>query len=495
MDRIAIAGATGYIGGRLAPRLLDCGYNLRCLVRAPRKLEGRDWNLAPRVEVREADLTNTTSTADALAGCTAAFYLVHSMMSANREYAERDLHLAHTFAQAARTAGVNRIVYLGGLGETGPGLSEHLSSRRDVEAALASAGVPVTVLRASMIIGSGSASFEILRYLVQRLPVMICPKWVGTRSQPIAVENVLTYLTGVLSVPETTGGVFDIGGSETLCYREIMVIMAQELGLPRRWIVPVPVLSPRLSSYWIQLVTPLSNRIARPLAEGLKNEVVCRENRIAPLVPQKLLNVREAIHAALSQVESQLVETNWSMAGPIPGDPDWSGGTVFRDIREVSIDVPAAAAFRAVSRLGGRNGWYANWLWRIRGWLDRLAGGPGLRRGRRDPDSLRCGDALDFWRVVAVEPDRSLSLRAEMRLPGEALLVFRIEARAANRCTLRQSALFEPRGLFGLIYWYAVVPLHGIVFRGMLNQVRNDAIRIAAAENNGSGRNLTQEVL
>jgi Protein of unknown function (DUF2867) len=282
-----------------------------------------------------------------------------------------------------------RIIYLGGLGETGSGLSEHLSSRRNVEAALASTGLPVTVLRAAMIIGSGSASFEILRYLVHRLPVMITPKWVSIPSQPIAVENVLTYLVGVLSVQECTGGVFDIGGEWDLCYRDIMCIMAEELGLPRRWIIPVPVLTPRLSSYWIHLVTPLSNKIARPLAEGLKNEVVCREDRITRLIPQKLLGVREAIHAALSQAESHLVETNWSMAGPMPGDPDWSGGTVFRDVREVAIDAPAWATFRAVCRVGGGHGWYADWLWSIRGWLDRLAGGPGLRRGRRHPDALR----------------------------------------------------------------------------------------------------------
>lgn len=348
-----------------------------------------------------------------------------------------------------------------------------------LESALGSAGVPVTVLRAAMIIGSGSASFEILRYLVQRLPVMITPKWVTTRCQPIAVENVLTYLVGVLSAPDTIGGVFDIGASETLCYRDIMRIMAEELGLPRRRIIAVPVLTPRLSSYWIHLVTPLSNKIARPLA-GLRNEAVCRENRITRIIPQKLLDVREAIHSALSQVEAHLVETNWTMAGPMPGDPDWSGGTVFRDEREVAVCAPASAAFRAVCRVGDRRGWYADWLWKVRGALDRLAGGPGLRRGRRDPDALRYGDALDFWRVIGLEQDRSLSLRAEMRLPGQALLDFRIGADGAQNCTLRQTALFEPRGLFGLMYWYAVLPRHGVVFRGMLASIQRDAVDIAA---------------
>lgn len=482
MQRIAITGATGYIGGRLAPLLLDSGYALRCLVRTPRKLEGRKWTEDPRVEIRQTDLADTAALTRELSGCSAAYYLVHSMMSAGGEYAQLDLQLAEEFAKAAAAAGVARIIYLGGLGETGPNLSQHLASRRDVESALASTGVPVTVLRAAMIVGSGSASFEILRYLVQRLPVMITPKWVSTRCQPIAVENVLGYLVGVLAVPESAGGTFDIGGSEVLRYSEIMRIMAEELDLPRRWIIPVPVLTPRLSSYWIHLVTPLSSSIARPLAEGLKNEVVCREDRITHLVPQKLMNVREAIRAALNQVESRLVETNWSMAGPMLGDPDWSGGTVFRDEREVTIEVPAWAAFRAVCRLGGEHGWYADWLWRIRGALDRLAGGPGLRRGRRHPESLRYGDALDFWRVVRVDRDQSLSLRAEMRLPGEALLDFRIQDKGARQCTLRQTALFEPRGLFGLLYWYSVLPFHGVIFRGMLAAIQRDAFRIATAE-------------
>jgi uncharacterized protein YbjT (DUF2867 family) len=480
MQRIAIAGATGYIGGRLAPQLLDSGYALRCLVRSRAKLQGRAWALDSRVEIREADLADAPSLTRELEGCDAAFYLVHSMMSAAGDYAQRDQQLALAFARAARDAGVGRIIYLGGLGETGSNLSEHLSSRRDVERVLASTGVPVTVLRAAMIMGSGSASFEILRYLVERLPVMITPRWVSTPCQPIAVENVIAYLVGVLSVPETVGSGFDIGGAETLCYSEIMRVMAEELGLPRRWIIPVPILSPRLSSYWIHMVTPLSHKIAIPLAEGLKNPVVCRDDRIRSLVPQKLLNVRDAIHAALSQVEARQVETNWSMAGAMPGDPDWSGGTVFRDSREVAIDAPAAAVFRAVCRVGGRSGWHTNnWLWIVRGWLDRLTGGPGLRRGRRDPETLRYGDALDFWRVVGFELDRRLSLRAEMRLPGEGMLEFRIEPGNNGPCIVHQIALFQPHGLLGLLYWYAVLPFHELVFRGMLAGIRRDALQIA----------------
>lgn len=478
---VAIAGATGYIGGRLAPRLIDDGFKVRCLVRAPGKLAGRDWAKRPEVEVRQSNLEDAAALARDLVGCEAAFYLVHSMMSAGAEYAERDRALALQFAAAARDAGVGRIIYLGGLGETGHDLSEHLSSRREVEEALASTGVPVTVLRAAMIIGSGSASFEILRYLVERLPVMITPKWVSTLCQPIAVRNVIGYLAGALSAPETAGGVFDIGGPEVLCYRDIMSIMAQELGLRPRWVIPVPVLTPRLSSYWIQFITPLSHAIAKPLAEGLKNPVVCREDRIRTLIPQELLTVRESIRAALCKMAEHRVETNWSMAGPIPGDPDWAGGTVFRDVRQLAIEAPAWAVFRAVCRVGGGHGWYAaDWLWRMRGWMDRLVGGPGLRRGRRDPEMVGYGEALDFWRVVGYERDHRLALRAEMKLPGDALLEFLIEPRGARQCILQQAALFQPRGLFGLLYWYSVSPLHHIVFRGMLLGIQREALHIAS---------------
>jgi hypothetical protein len=334
-----------------------------------------------------------------------------------------------------------------------------------------------------MIIGSGSASFEILRYLVERLPVMITPKWVSTQCQPIAVRNVINYLAGVLSVPETAGRIFDIGGPEVLSYRDIMSIMAQELGLKRRWIVPVPVLTPRLSSYWIHLVTPLSHDIARPLAEGLRNPVICRDDRIIKMIPQELLTVRDSIRAALSRIAEHRVETSWSMAGPIPGDPDWAGGAVFRDSRHRAITAPDWAVFRAVCRVGGGHGWYAaDWLWRIRGWMDRTVGGPGLRRGRRDPEIVAYGEALDFWRVVGHEHNRRLALRAEMKLPGEALLEFQIEPRGVGESMLRQVALFQPQGLLGLLYWYAVAPLHHVVFRGMLLGIEREALRIAATE-------------
>lgn len=489
MKRIAVTGATGYIGGRLVPRLLDAGYAVRCLVRSPRKLQDRAWAKDPNVQVVQADLANAQSLAAKLEGCETAFFLVHSMNSASAEYAQRDVQLATAFARAAKRAGLRRTIYLGGLGETGPGLSEHLASRRQVEKVLASTGVPVTVLRAAMIIGSGSASFEILRYLVERLPVMVTPKWVSTPCQPIAVRNVIGYLIGVLAKPETTGRVFDIGGPEVLSYLQIMRIMAEALGLRRRLILPVPVLTPRLSSYWIHLVTPLNHEIAQPLAEGLRNPVVCREDHITHIIPQQLLNVRDAIAAALGKIAQDRVETHWAMAGEmtgemagtIVGDPKWAGGTVFRDIRQIHVPTPAWAVFRAVCLLGGDHGWYSSaWLWRIRGWLDRLVGGPGLRRGRLHPEALAYGDALDFWRVAGIKHNHWLALRAEMKLPGEAVLEFRIEAEGESECGLEQSALFKPCGLFGILYWYGVLPFHSAVFSGMIAGIRKKALEIAA---------------
>lgn len=479
-ERIAIAGATGYVGGRLAPRLLELGYAVRCLVRSPEKLADRQWAKGADVQVLRSDLTDLAALTESLHGCSAAFYLVHSMVSASAEYAHQDRLLAETFGEACAAAGVRRILYLGGLGETGEGLSEHLQSRRDVEGALGAGGVPVTVFRAAMIIGSGSASFEILRYLVERLPVMITPKWVATRCQPIAIRNVIGYLTGALTVPETIGGVYDIGGPEVLTYRELMRAMAESLGLPRRYVIPLPILSPRLSSYWIHLVTPLSKEIAKPLAEGLRNPVICREQRLVSLIPQELLTVRQSIAAALKKIAARDVETTWSMAGVIPGDPDWAGGTVFRDERKVMVAAPDWAVYRAVCRVGGGHGWYAaDWLWKLRGWMDVLVGGPGLRRGRRNPEAVGYGEALDFWRVVGIERDRWLALRAEMKLPGEARLEFVIQETGPGSSELTQRALFEPRGLFGLLYWYAVVPLHHIVFNGMLRGIEREALRQA----------------
>jgi uncharacterized protein YbjT (DUF2867 family) len=483
---VFVSGATGYIGGRLVPRLLERGYRVRCHARSPRKLEDRPWAADPRVEIVSGDLADEAALATSMGGCATAFYLVHSMLAAGGDYAKRDQVLAAAFGRAARSAGVGRIVYLGGLGETGAGLSEHLRSRRNVESALAAAGVPVTTLRAAMIIGAGSASFEILRYLVERLPVMITPRWVETRCQPIAVQDALRYLVDAAESPATAGRTLDIGGPEVLSYREILDLVAEELGLRRRWILPVPVLTPRLSSLWIHLVTPISAAIARPLAEGLRNPVVCRDREALRLMPGQPLGVREAVRAALGKGPAQEVETRWSDAGPMPGDPDWAGGRVFTERLTADLDAGPAATFAAVCRLGGGHGWYAaDFLWRLRGFLDRLAGGPGLRRGRRHPSTLRYGDALDFWRVTAIEPERRLELRAEMKLPGEASLEFLIQpiesAGGRPRSHLAQIARFKPKGLLGLAYWYAVLPFHGMVFRSLLRGIEREACGVGQA--------------
>lgn len=481
--RVLVTGASGYIGGRLVSRLLEDGWQVRCLLREPRKVDNRPWADDARVECVRGDVADVDGVAEAMRGCRAAYYLVHSMMAVGSAYRARDRELAEGFAQASERAGLERIIYLGGLGETGADLSEHLSSRRETEVALRSGSVPVTVLRAAMIIGSGSASFEILRYLVEHLPVMVTPRWVRTESQPIAVRNVLHYLAACLDVRETVGETLDIGGPDVLSYHALMRVMAEERGLRRRMIVPVPVLTPRLSALWIHLVTPISSRLARPLAEGLRNRVVCRDDRAARLMPQKLFTVRESIAAALGKVSAGAVETAWSDAGVMPGDPDWAGGTMFVDRRSIAVRAARDDVFAAVCRIGGGQGYYAaDWLWRLRGWMDRMVGGPGLRRGRRDPERVAYGEALDFWRVTGIRQGEYLQLYAEMKLPGIAVLEFEIEPTDAGACELVQTARFKPKGLLGLAYWYAVVPLHHFVFSGMMRGIKRVAEQFADAQ-------------
>lgn len=476
---VAVVGASGYIGARLVPRLLAEGHSVRCVVRTPRKLRDRPWRSDPRVEVVQSDLSEAGSLAEHLRGCDAAFYLVHGMHD-GADFAARDREMAASFAAAAAAAKVGRIIYLGGLGSDRDDLSPHLASRRDVEAVLAAGPTPVTVFRAAMIIGSGSASFEILRYLTERLPLMVTPRWVRTECQPIAVRNVLHYLVRALGVAETSGRVLEIGGPAVTTYEQLIQLTAEARGLPRRLIIPVPLLTPRLSALWIHLVTPIGARMARPLAEGLRNRVVVTDPAAAALMPQPLLSARDAIRIAFDAEARMDVESSWSSAGPIAGDPDWSGGDVYQDSREAVIDAPPDRVFDVVLRLGGREGWFRyNRLWRLRGWLDRLAGGPGMARGRRHPHSLYWGDTLDFWRVVELERAQRLTLRAEMRVPGDAVLDFELAPANADatRTTLTQTARFRPRGLSGLAYWYAVLPFHKPVFDGLFAGIKNAAQR------------------
>lgn len=480
---IAVLGATGYIGARLVPRLLEAGWRVRAIGRNPAKLAGRPWSHHPQVELVAGDVLDRDSLGKALAGCQATYYLVHSMNPEAQDFAATDRLAADNMVAAAAQTGLGRIIYLSGLGEDDPQLSHHLRSRHEVGEILKRGSVPVTIFRAAMIIGSGSASFEILRYLVERLPVMVTPRWIDTPCQPIAVRNVLHYLVTCLDCPGTLGESFDIGTEEVTSYRQLMRIYAEEAHLARRWIIPVPVLTPRLSSYWIHLVTPVPSSIARPLAEGLRNPVLCRDAEIRDLLPQPLLSCRMAIRAALEKQRLQQVESSWMDAGSLPpvewstsDDPHWAGGTIFHDDRRMLVEATALQCWPAVVGIGGATGWYyADWLWHIRGGLDRLVGGPGLGRGRRDPQTVQAGDALDFWRVLAAEPGHRLKLVAEMRVPGEAVLELLLIQCVDGTTEIRQCARFRPRGLLGLLYWYAVAPLHNLVFAGMLRGIARAA--------------------
>jgi uncharacterized protein YbjT (DUF2867 family) len=401
------------------------------------------------------------------------------MTSRSGDFAEADRRAAGNMAKAAAASGLERLIYLGGLGEDSPDLSEHLRSRTEVARILESGPVPVTFLRAAVILGSGGASFEMLRYLVERLPVMTTPSWVRTPCQPISIRNVLGYLKGCLENEKTAGRSFDIGGPDVLTYEEMIHLYAEEAGLPRRVIVPVQVLSPKLSSWWVHLVTPVPSAIARPLIEGLRNPVVCKENSIRELIPQELISCREAIRFALDRVRQQCVETCWSDAGDIKapewtqcGDVSYAGGTIFECGYRVVMGASAEEVWNSVIRIGGQKGWYfADFLWKVRGALDRMVGGIGLRRGRRHGTELMTGDALDFWRVLDMERPHNLKLLAEMKLPGEALMEFRVHSAGKGRTELQLLSRFLPRGLAGMVYWYSLYPLHQLVYSGMLRRL------------------------
>ncbi|MET8781899.1 MULTISPECIES: SDR family oxidoreductase [unclassified Streptomyces] len=490
--RCLVTGATGYIGGRLVPELLAAGHRVRCLARSPDRLRDQPW--AGDVDVAAADVTRADSVAEAMRDIDVAYYLVHALGSGD-DFEETDRRAARIFGERARAAGVRRIVYLGGLTPVGVPereLSPHLRSRSEVGRILLDSGVPTTVLRAAVIIGSGSASFEMLRYLTERLPVMVTPRWVRTRIQPIAVRDVLRLLVGSARMPDDVNRAFDIGGPDVLTYRDMMIGYAAVAGLPHRVVLPVPVLTPRLSSLWVGLVTPVPASIARPLTESLRHEVVCHENDIAryvPAPPGHPIGFDEAVRLALQRVRDAKVTTRWSSASlpgapsdPLPTDPDWAGGSLYTDRRELAVDASPEALWRVIEGIGGDNGWYSFPLaWAVRGWLDRLVGGVGLRRGRRDAQRLRVGDSLDFWRVEEIEPGHLLRLRAEMRLPGLAWLEMYAERDDRGRTRYRQRALFHPHGLLGQAYWWSVSPFHAVVFGGMARNITRAAARTPPA--------------
>ena len=475
---ILVTGATGYVGGRLVPRLLEAGYRVRALGRSLGKLKSRPWGSHPHIEVAQGDVLDVESLGRRPRAAGRPFTWC-TPWAAARDFAHTDRQAAQNMVQAAAAAGLERLIYLGGLGGADdPHLSEHLRSRLEVARILQSGPVPATFLRAAMILGSGSAAFEIMRYLVDRLPVMLTPRWVHNPVQPIAIRNVLTYLIGCLEPEAVKGQTFDIGGPEVVTYRHLFDIYAEEAHLPRRLIIPVPVLTPRLSSYWIHLVTPVPASLAQPLAEGLANPVVCRDNRIRAIIPQELLDCRSTIRLALQRMEQQRVETCWSDAGGLTppewahcGDADFAGGTILSLGYRVRLRATPDELWEPLIRIGGATGWYfGNFLWAIRGWMDRLRGARGCTGAGATPGT-NSGDALDFFRVLEVEPDRRLLLLAEMKMPGEATLEFRLAPSPDGETELTMMARFLPRGLGGLAYWYALEPFHRRIYQGMLEAI------------------------
>ncbi|WP_017973224.1 SDR family oxidoreductase [Actinopolyspora halophila] len=480
-----VAGASGYIGGRLVPRLLRAGHRVRCVARDPGKLRDVPWRDA--VEVVEGDVLDRDSMAAACRDVDVLYYLVHSMSETG--FAAKDRRAALCTSQAARESGVGRIVYLGGIHPDDGDLSEHLGSRAEVAEIFLRSGVPTVTLQAAVIIGSGSASFEMLRYLTERLPVMITPSWVRNRVQPIAVRDVLHYLVAVARIPAGVNRAFDIGGPGVLTYAEMMRRYAAVAELPRRIMFPVGVLSPRLSSHWINIVTPVPKSIGGPLIESLVHEAVRGEHDIDDYVAKPeggLIDYDRAVELALHRIRHAQVETRWSDASPaeapaepLPSDPDWAGGSAYADTRVWHSEVPAPSVWRVIESIGGRNGWYSFPLaWAARGWADRLLGGVGLRRGRRDPVRLRTGEALDWWRVEEIDEGRLLRLRAEMKVPGQAWLELGVTPTDSGGALYRQRAVFVPHGLAGHVYWWSIAPFHSLVFGGMGRNVVRTAARV-----------------
>jgi len=472
-SRVLLTGASGYVGGRLLPALEAAGCKVRCLARRPDVLAGR---VSPATEIVKGDLFDRASLDAALRDVHVAYYLVHSMGSSG-SFEEADRQAALNFGQAAHAAGVGRIVYLGGLGRD-EALSAHLRSRQEVGGLLRRSGVPVLEFRASIVIGSGSLSFEMIRSLVERLPIMITPRWVNVLAQPIAIRDLLSYLIAALEVPASEYRVYEIGGADQVTYADIMRVYARQRDLRIR-MIPVPVLTPYLSSLWLGLVTPLYARIGRKLIESIVHPTVVQDDAALRVFQVRPMGVEEAVRLALVAEERQFAATRWSDAFSSSGEaPSWGGvqfGTRLVDSRTARVAASPEAAFRPIQRIGGDTGWYAwNGLWRLRGFLDMLAGGVGMRRGRPSPSDLRVGDTLDFWRVEALQPDRHLRLVAEMRLPGRAWLEFEVTAED-GATTIRQTAIFDPVGLPGRAYWYALYPLHQLVFGGMLRAIAHAA--------------------
>ena len=477
-----VTGATGYIGGRLIPELLSHGYRVRVFARNIARLKDHPW--IDQVELVEGDAFDEESVEKALKGADVAYYLMHSLME-KESFEDREQAMAHVFGEAAVKTKLSRIVYLGGIVPPNAELSPHMSARMNTGQILQSYGVPTIELRAGIVIGSGSASFEMLRYLTERLPFMITPKWLNIRIQPIAVRDVLRYLVGSASIDKKVSGSFDIGGPDVFSYKTMMQKYAEAAGLRKRIIVPVPVMTPKLSSGWVGLVTPVPYTLAKRLVASLKNEVVAADDRIRKLIPDPkggLTSFKKAVELALVRIKDRRVETRWSDASipwtpsePLPTDPDWAGGSLYKDVRVRTTRDSIDKVWARVEAIGGDNGYStATWAWELRGLADKVTGGVGLRRGRRDPNHLQVGDALDFWRVEKLDRLKTLRLRAEMKMPGLAWLEFKLEPTDDGKGTkVTQTATYAPKGLLGHLYWWSVWPMHGIVFPSMIKQIAN----------------------
>ena len=477
--RILLTGATGYVGGRLLRKLEESGRPLRCMVRRPEALSGRT---AGQTEIVRGDVLEPDTLREPLAGVTAAYYLVHSM-AASGPFADADRRGAQEFAAAARKSGVGRIIYLGGLGAEDD-VSTHLESRHEVGRILRESGVPTIEFRASVVIGSGSASFEIVRSLVDRSPVLLMPRWVVSRTQPIAIEDVLAYLLAGLDLELEESRLFEIGGPDRLAYADLMREYARQAGL-RRAVIRVPLATPRVSGLWLGLVTPVYASIGRELIESLRNDTLVRDGSAREVFPVRPRGFRQAIQRALANEDREFAETRWSDALSAYQGRNWGGVTLGQRAvasRRIRVAASPEQTFTPIQRIGGKTGWYyANGFWRWRGLMDKVVGGVGLRRGRRDPVRLAVGDTLDFWRVEAFERDRLLRLEAEMKAPGRIWLQFEVDGDQAG-ATLCQTAIFDPHGLAGLAYWYALYPVHHLIFEGMLRRIGQAAIAVGEAQ-------------